>query len=116
VENGVKVFALPTFTAFYILSLIRRQEMSFSVLWRRSPNVMKEQEMSKSRFSVRAAVAGALGAGALSGAMLFGALPRANAAQAPAAPAAGSGQVVLTGIHSHHDHHRHDLHHSVNIL
>lgn len=74
--------------------------------------------MSKSTFSVRTAVAGAVGAGALSGAMLFGALPIANAAQAPAAPAvgAGSGHVVLTGIHHHHDHHRQDLHHAVNIL
>jgi hypothetical protein len=82
------------------------------------PERYEGAKMSKAKFSVRTAVAGVLGAGALSGAMLFGALPMANAAQAPAAPAAGagSGQVVLTGIHSHHDHHRHDLHHSVNIL
>ena len=74
--------------------------------------------MSKSLFSVRTAVAGALGAGAISGAMLFGALPMANAAQAPVAPGAtaGSGHVVLAGIHHHHDHHRHDLHHSVNFF
>jgi hypothetical protein len=74
--------------------------------------------MSKSLFSVRTAVAGALSAGAISGATLFGALPMANATQAPAGPAAtaGSGHVVLTGIHHHHDHHRQDLHHSVNIL
>ena len=73
--------------------------------------------MSKSLLSVRAAVVGALGAGALSGAMLFGALPMANAAQAPttpSAPAAGSstGHVELTGGHHHH----HSLHHSVAIL
>ncbi len=73
--------------------------------------------MSNSVFSARTAVAGALGAGAISGAMLFGALPMANATEAPAGPAAnaGSGHVVLTDTH-HHDHHRHDLHHSVNIL
>jgi hypothetical protein len=74
--------------------------------------------MSKSRFTVRTAVAGAVGAGAISGAMLFGVLPMANAAQAPVAPAAtaGSGHVELTGIYHHDPHHRHDLHHSVNIL
>jgi hypothetical protein len=74
--------------------------------------------MSKSLFTVRTAVVGALGAGAISGAMLFGALPMANATQAPVTPGptAGSGHLELAGIHSHHDHHRHDLHHSVNIL
>ncbi|MGB8387762.1 hypothetical protein [Mycobacterium sp.] len=78
--------------------------------------------MSISFFSARRAAAGALGAGVLGGAMLFGAVPMANAASTPApAPAVApvdSGHVVLAGIwHHHHDpHHRHDLHHSVNIL
>lgn len=71
--------------------------------------------MSKSLLSVRAAVVGALGAGALSGAMLFGALPMANAAQAPTTPSApagsSTGHVELTGGHHHHS-----LHHSVAIL
>lgn len=71
--------------------------------------------MLKSLFSVRNAVVGALGAGAVSGAMLFGALPAANATETPAAPAAtaGSGHVVLAGIHHRH---RHDRNHSLNIF
>ncbi len=74
--------------------------------------------MSKSLFSLRTAVVGALGAGAISGGMLLGALPMANATQSPVTPTAtaGSGHVVLAGIHHHHDHHRQDLHHSVNLL
>lgn len=77
--------------------------------------------MSMSLFSARTAVAGAVGAGVLSGAMLFGAIPLAQAASAPAptpaiAPAAGSSHVDLVSIWHHDPHHRHDLHHSVNIL
>lgn len=76
--------------------------------------------MSISLFSVRTAAAGAVGAGVLSGAMLLGAMPMANAASTPAsAPGvapADSGHVTLASIWHHDPHHRHDLHHSVNIL
>jgi hypothetical protein len=75
--------------------------------------------MSISLFSARTAAAGAVGAGVLSGAMLFGAIPMANAASTPApAPtaAADPGHVTLAAIWHHDPHHRHDLHHSVNIL
>lgn len=76
--------------------------------------------MSMSLFSARTALAGAVGAGVVSGAMLFGAIPLAQADSAPAptptvAPV-GSGHVDLASIWHHDPHHRHDLHHSVNIL
>jgi hypothetical protein len=76
--------------------------------------------MSISLFSARTAAASAVGAGVLSGAMLFGAIPMANAASTPApAPTvaqADSGHVTLASIWHHDPHHRHDLHHSVAIL
>ncbi len=76
--------------------------------------------MSISLFSGRTVVAGAVGAGVLSGAMLFGAIPMAAAdstpAPAPAVAPADSGHVTLASIWHHDPHHRHDLHHSVNIL
>jgi hypothetical protein len=74
--------------------------------------------MSISLVSARIATAGAVGAGVLSGALLFGAIPMANAAS-PAAPTVGSadsGHVTLASIWHHDPHHRHDLHHSVAIL
>ena len=76
--------------------------------------------MSMSLFSPRRVVAAAIGASALSGALLFGALPLAQAASGPApTPAvasAGAGHVDTVSIWHHDPHHRHDLHHSVNIL
>ena len=76
--------------------------------------------MSMSLFSARTAVAGVVGAGVLSGAMLFGAMPLAQADSAPAPTPtdaqASAGHVDLVSIWHHDPHHRHDLHHSVNIL
>jgi len=76
--------------------------------------------MSISLFSVRTATAGVVGAGVLSGAMLLGAIPMANAdstpAPAPAVAASDSGHVTLASVWHHDPHHRHDLHHSVAIL
>jgi hypothetical protein len=73
--------------------------------------------MSMSLFSARTAVAGVLGAGALSGAMLFGALPMANAASttgmaATAAPGAIHAAPVVFGGH----HHRHGGLHAFNVI
>jgi len=76
--------------------------------------------MSISLFSARTAVAAAVGGGVLSGAMLFGVIPMANAdstpAPAPAVTSPDAGHVTLASIWHHDSHHRHDLHHSVNIL
>ncbi|WP_133058008.1 hypothetical protein [Mycolicibacterium vulneris] len=77
--------------------------------------------MSISLVSARTAIAGAVGAGALSGAMLFGAIPMAQAASTPApadaatsapAVAPGTAQVApaFFGIHHHHDHHHGGIH------
>jgi hypothetical protein len=70
--------------------------------------------MSISLFSARTAVAGAVGAGVLSGAMLFGAIPMATAAStpdpAPTVAPADSGHVALAGIWHHHDHHHGGIH------
>ena len=70
--------------------------------------------MSMSLFSARTAVAGAVGAGVLSAAMLFGALPMANAASttdmAPAA-APGAIHVAPAFFGGHHHHHHRDHHH-----
>jgi hypothetical protein len=79
--------------------------------------------MSISLPSVRRAAVGALGAGVLSGAMLFGALPMAQAASVPApAPTGAPGALHVAPAfwghnHHHHDHHhRHDLHHSLQFF
>jgi hypothetical protein len=71
--------------------------------------------MSISLFSVRRMVAGAVGASALAGAMLFGALPMANAASTTAiAPADTSGGAIQAAPaffgHHHHDHHHGGIH------
>jgi hypothetical protein len=67
--------------------------------------------MSISLFSARRMAVGAVGAGALAGAMLFGALPMAQAASAPApTPAAASGassHVAPVWWGHHHHSHRH---------
>jgi hypothetical protein len=71
--------------------------------------------MSISLFSVRRVVAGAVGASALAGAMLFGAMPLANAASTTAmAPADASGGAIHAAPaffgHHHHDHHHGGIH------
>jgi hypothetical protein len=80
----------------------------------------EEHQMSISLFSARSAVVGALAGGVLSGGMLFGAIPMANAdstpAPAPTVTPADSAHVNLASIWHHDPHHRHDLHHSVAIL
>jgi hypothetical protein len=67
--------------------------------------------MSISLFSARRMAVGAVGAGALAGAMLFGVLPMAQAASAPApTPAATSGassHVAPVWWGHHHHSHRH---------
>jgi hypothetical protein len=76
---------------------------------------IRSKQMSISLFSVRRMVAGAVGASALAGAMLFGALPLANAASTTAmAPADASGSAIHAAPvvlgHHHHDHHHGGIH------
>ena len=63
--------------------------------------------MSISTISARRLAAGAVGATAVAGAMLFGATPPADAAQAPAPQMVGLAHVepVWWGHHHHHGHH-----------
>jgi len=65
--------------------------------------------MSITLFSARRLAVGAVGAGAVAGAMLFGALPMAQAASAPApTPAAASGAAHVAPVwFGHHHHHSH---------
>jgi hypothetical protein len=65
--------------------------------------------MSISLFSARRLAVGAVGAGAVAGAMLFCALPMAQAASAPApTPAAVSGASHVAPVwFGHHHHHSH---------
>jgi hypothetical protein len=65
--------------------------------------------MSISLFSARRLAVGTVGAGAVAGAMLFGALPMAQAASVPtptsaAAPGATHVAPVFFGHHHHHSH------------
>ncbi|MDT5276415.1 MAG: hypothetical protein QOE48_3914 [Mycobacterium sp.] len=63
--------------------------------------------MSVSISSARRLAAGAVGASAVAGAMLFGALPAANAASVPAAQNAGVTHVAPVWWGHHHHSHRH---------
>jgi hypothetical protein len=65
--------------------------------------------MSISLFSARRLAVGAVGASAVAGAMLFGALPMAQAASAPApTPAAAPGATHVAPVwFGHHHHHSH---------
>lgn len=66
--------------------------------------------MSISLFSARGLAASVVGAGAVAGAMLFGAIPMAQAASAPiptTAAAAGATHVAPVWWGHHHHSHRH---------
>jgi|HubBroStandDraft_3_1064219.scaffolds.fasta_scaffold832115_1 hypothetical protein len=65
--------------------------------------------MSISLSSARRLAVGAAGASAVAGAMLFGAIPMAQAASVPAtAPAAAPGAIhVAPAFFGHHHHHSH---------
>jgi hypothetical protein len=64
--------------------------------------------MSISRFSARRLVVGAVGASAVAGAMLFGAIPMAQAASAPTpTPAATQGAFHAAPVWWGHHHHSH---------
>jgi hypothetical protein len=69
--------------------------------------------MSISLSSTRRLAVGAVGAGAVAGALLFGAIPAANAASSVAAPAVGGVHDVSPVFwgHHHHDHHHHTHRH-----
>jgi hypothetical protein len=64
--------------------------------------------MSISLFSARRLAVGAVGASAVAGAMLFGAIPMAEAASAPApTPAAAPGASHVAPVWWGHHHHSH---------
>jgi hypothetical protein len=71
-------------------------------------------KMSISLSSARRLAAGAVGTSAVAGAMLFGALPMAQAASVPAsASTAGPGATHVAPVlfgHHHRDHHHGGLH------
>jgi hypothetical protein len=70
--------------------------------------------MSISLSSARRLAVGAVGTSAVAGAMLFGALPMAQAASVPAtSPTAASGAIHVAPVlfgHHHRDHHHGGLH------
>ena len=67
--------------------------------------------MSISLSSARRIAAGAVGASAVAGAMLFGALPMAQAASAPApAPTAAPGATHVAPVWWGHHHHHGGIH------
>jgi len=74
--------------------------------------------MSISLSSARGIAAGAVGASAVAGAMLFGAIPMAQAASVPApAPTAAPGAVhVAPVLFGHHHHHSHGGLHAFNVI
>jgi hypothetical protein len=74
--------------------------------------------MSISLFSARRIAAGAAGASAVAGAMLFGAIPMAQAASVPApAPAAAPGAIhVAPVLFGHHHHHSHGGLHAFDVI
>jgi len=74
--------------------------------------------MSISLSSARRIAAGAVGASAVAGAMLFGAIPMAQAASVPApAPAAAPGAIHVSPASSgHHHHHSHGGLHAFDVI
>jgi hypothetical protein len=74
--------------------------------------------MSISLSSARRIAAGAVGASAVAGAMLFGAIPMAQAASVPApATTAAPGAIQVTPVtNGHHHHHSHGGLHAFNVI
>ena len=74
--------------------------------------------MSISLSSARRIAAGAVGASAVAGAMLFGAIPMAQAASAPPpATTAAPGAIQVTPVtNGHHHHHSHGGLHAFNVI
>jgi hypothetical protein len=73
--------------------------------------------MSISLSSARRIAAGAVGASAVAGAMLFGAIPMAQAASVPApAPTGAPGAIHVAPVLFGHHHHSHGGLHAFNVI